>query len=284
MSACAGHTNAGATLAHRAKAHPDQDTALAELEDCLADDVDLEVELERKELIELLDRALALLPPETRIILIKCYVEESPVAEVAAQLGINAMAAAMRLQRTKLALRRVLTRDLSQELVAYGIHTSGTDQWEETRLWCPCCGKNRLLGHFIPNNGGLLLHCPACKVGTEGNIVDNHRAELFGYAKTYKPAFSRLLTWGETYYSPIFSPAQCLAYTVVAQQGWGAILRWMHHHGYRPGMVIGQASITNVHVVTPRTGPRSFFSPCPCRRAGASCKSIPECGSFLPMK
>jgi RNA polymerase sigma factor (sigma-70 family) len=83
----------GRDLTHQAFARLDQDTTLAPLEDRLADDFDLEVELEHKELVELLDQALALLPAETRIILVKRYVEESPIAEIAAQMGLNASAA-----------------------------------------------------------------------------------------------------------------------------------------------------------------------------------------------
>jgi RNA polymerase sigma factor (sigma-70 family) len=109
----------------------DQDASPSRLEDFLADDFDVEVELEHKELVELLDRALALLPAETRTILVKRYVEESPLQEVADQLGLNVSTAAMRLQRGKLALRRVLTTDLRQEIAPYSI-SSTLDQWEET--------------------------------------------------------------------------------------------------------------------------------------------------------
>jgi len=192
----------GRDAAHLAEQRSEEDSGSSGFEDLLADDFDLEVELERRELVELLDRALALLPPETSTILVKRYMEESPIAEIAAQMGLNASAAMMRLQRGKLALRRVLTRELSQELAPYGIHKYGAEKWEETRLWCHYCGQSRLLGHFIPNNGGLLLRCPICNVGTDGIMVDNHNAALFGYAKTYKPALARLLTWGETYYYP----------------------------------------------------------------------------------
>jgi RNA polymerase sigma factor (sigma-70 family) len=117
-----------------------EDTKLADLEDVLAGDLDLEVELERKELVELLDRALALLPPETRAILIQCYVEESPLAEVAARLGSNAHAVSMRLQRGKLALRRVLTTTMRHEIAPYH-HPISTDVWEKTPLWCSYCGQ-----------------------------------------------------------------------------------------------------------------------------------------------
>src|SRR5215216_1320218 len=54
-----------------------------------ADQVDIEVELERAELVELLDRALALLPPETRDVLIQRYVHESTHAEIAARFGLS---------------------------------------------------------------------------------------------------------------------------------------------------------------------------------------------------
>ena len=46
------------------------------LEESLADTFDLEVELERQELIELLDRAMSLLPEDTRAALVKRYVDE----------------------------------------------------------------------------------------------------------------------------------------------------------------------------------------------------------------
>jgi RNA polymerase sigma factor (sigma-70 family) len=42
-----------------------------------ADTIDLEADLERQELVELLDRAMALLPPETRAVLVARYVQEA---------------------------------------------------------------------------------------------------------------------------------------------------------------------------------------------------------------
>ena len=86
--------------------------------DALADDFDLEVELERDELADLLDRALALLPAETRAVLVQRYVEESPHAEIAGRLGVSEDAVSMRLSRGKLALRRVLAADLAAAAAA----------------------------------------------------------------------------------------------------------------------------------------------------------------------
>jgi RNA polymerase sigma-70 factor (ECF subfamily) len=82
----------------------DADPAL-DLADVVTDDYDLEVELEHKELVELLDRALALLPPETRAVLIERYVKESSLNEIAAHLHLNLGTVAMRIQRGKLAFQ-----------------------------------------------------------------------------------------------------------------------------------------------------------------------------------
>lgn len=176
----------------------DQDASPDRLEDFLADDFDVEVELEHKELVELLDRALALLPAETRTILVKRYVEESPLQEVADQLGLNVSAAAMRLQRGKLALRRVLTTDLRQEIAPYSI-SSTLDQWEETPFWCHLCGQHRLLGIRRPENGQLLFKCPACSPGTH-RILSYNELPLLKGVKGYRSLFTRLRDWCGHYY------------------------------------------------------------------------------------
>ncbi len=179
----------------RFEGYTEQDTST--LEETLVDDYDIEVELERKELIELLDRAMALLPAESRTVLVKRYVEESPLAEVAAQLGTNTSAVAMRLQRGKLALRKVLTHEMSQEISPYSTYT--TDGWEQTPLWCYHCGQHRLLGKRNSSEGELLLKCPSCSPGTDELISQNYLPILKGL-KGYKPLLSRLMLWCNSYY------------------------------------------------------------------------------------
>lgn len=191
----------GQETARRIRPGSDQQTQenlFTQLEETLADDLDIEVELERKELVELLDRALALLPAETRLVLVKHYVEESPLAEVAAQLGANAHAVAMRLQRGKLALRRVLTTSMQQELAAWNLPTSG-ETWEVTPLWCSFCGQQRLLGKRMSSEGELLLKCPACSPGADEVLSKNQIPALQG-VKGYKPLQSRLRLWCHHYY------------------------------------------------------------------------------------
>ena len=187
----------GRELAHLTyiETYPEQDTS--PLEETLVDDYDIEVELARKELVELLDRAMAYLPAETRVVLVKRYVEESPLAEVAAQLGTNTSVVAMRIQRGKLALRKVLTNEMSQEISLYGAYT--TNGWEETPIWCHICGHHHLLGKRDSSEGKLLLKCPACSPDAD-DLVSENRLPILQGIKGYKPLLSRLAVWCNNYY------------------------------------------------------------------------------------
>ncbi len=178
----------GRDTAHILHPHLGQQSVLPDLEDVLVDDLNVEIELERKELIELLDRALSQLPVETRTALIQHYVEESPLAEIAAQLGMNASAVAMRLQRGKLVLRRALTKEMGQDMARYGAYATG-DDWETTPLWCQSCGQRRLLGQRDPNEGKLLLKCPMCNPGADEVFNKNlHRmCEMWPYSTGLHP-------------------------------------------------------------------------------------------------
>ena len=124
----------------------------------LAADVDLEVDLERTELAELLDRALALLPPDTREVLVQRYVHESPHAAIGARLGLSEDAVSMRLTRGKVVLKRVLASELRDEAAAYGL--ADDDAWRETRIWCADCGARKLHARRTP--GAIAFRCPGC--------------------------------------------------------------------------------------------------------------------------
>jgi RNA polymerase sigma factor (sigma-70 family) len=73
--------------------------------DVPADDYDLHVELERHELVELLDRALALLPPPSCEVLVERYVRELPHAEIAERMGLTEAGVVKRLERGQLRLK-----------------------------------------------------------------------------------------------------------------------------------------------------------------------------------
>lgn len=179
----------------------------------LVDDFDLDVELDRGELVMLLDRALGLLPPETRSLLVQHYIEELPLAELAGQAGVSNGALAVRLHRGKVALRQRLATDFRDDAVAYGLVTPGAAGWTETRIWCFICGQHRLQGRFDHAQNLLCLRCPHCCDTTDANhtLANLQMKELQGI-KAYKPAFSRALGCIHDYYF-----AQNIAGTVPCQ-------------------------------------------------------------------
>jgi RNA polymerase sigma-70 factor (ECF subfamily) len=132
--------------------------------DQLADPLDLEIDLERGELAKLLDRALALLPGETRAALLARYVDQTPVAEVATQLGLTESAVAVRLHRGRLALRRVLGTELRDDASAYGLADAPALKWRPTTIWCPHCGQHRLVVQSSrAADPRFWTRCPDCR-------------------------------------------------------------------------------------------------------------------------
>src|SRR5690348_13011858 len=111
----------GRELAQWAETAASPDGAPLALDDLPDGDEDVSVELERGELAELLDRALALLPGETRAALVESYLYERPRGELAARLGLSEGALRVRLHRGRLALRHALATVLRAEAVALGI-------------------------------------------------------------------------------------------------------------------------------------------------------------------
>jgi RNA polymerase sigma-70 factor (ECF subfamily) len=179
---------------------PGYETPITDLDSLPTGDGDITIELEREELAELLDRALALLPAETRRVLVESYVEETPLAEIAARLNLSAGATAVRLHRGRLALQRVLTTDLRHELAPYGLVSSEDDAWQLTRIWCPLCGTRRLIGRLDPGAGELALRCTTCLLTPDAYIAYSGPCEQLRGLKSYRPALSRLMTLMDDYY------------------------------------------------------------------------------------
>jgi RNA polymerase sigma-70 factor (ECF subfamily) len=173
---------------------------------------DLEIELERSELADLLDRAMSLLPPQTRTALVEKYVEETPLAEIGARMGISEGAVAVRLHRGKLALRRLLANELSDEAAAYGLVDVWDVDWQETRIWCPGCGQRRALHSNTLKNryGRFILHCPDCFPAfpdmpitvSHTDIWNEGIKEMLGGVRSIKAVFTRMMTWVDGYYRP----------------------------------------------------------------------------------
>lgn len=190
--------------AHRAIAHDAADSSSPSAE--YPDAFDIESEFDRSELAALVDRALAFLPSPTRAALIERYVNASPYATIAIRLGISEGAAKVRVQRGKRALRRVILSQFPHDAIAHGLLIDDrTGGWQETRIWCPMCGRRRYLGRFAhdPLTGAFALRCPDCHpepatVFTNGNRGDVTR--LLAGITGYKCALSRTATWAHSFY------------------------------------------------------------------------------------
>jgi RNA polymerase sigma factor (sigma-70 family) len=186
-------------------------------EDELQDGTSLELELDRYELGKLLDQALALLPAETAQMLIEHYIKESSQAEIAEMMNINPGTVAVRLQRGKLTLQKLLRKNLQAEASAFGLIHQDNPGWEETNIWCPWCGEARLVGKYQKNEM-FALRCPKCDPYSESimaglDLTKPYHASLLGNIKTYKPAYSRLLAAFHPLYQEALKShtAPCLA-------------------------------------------------------------------------
>lgn len=134
---------------------PDDDQAFA----LASDSLDLDAELEREDIVALLDAALARIPSASRRALLMRYVDDLPQREVAERLGIKEGALEGKLHRGKRALHRHLVTDGQESARTLGL--LAPNEWQVTNLWCDACGAQRLVGRWL-DDGGLRLDCPSC--------------------------------------------------------------------------------------------------------------------------
>lgn len=122
--------------------------------------------LEREELVDLLDRALALLPAETRTALVGRYVEGRLPAELATGLGTSAEAVSMRLARGRARLRELLETDLADEPAARVWVQRHGSAWRATRLACPTCGHTAVAMQRDHAGQAVRWRCDRCDAGS----------------------------------------------------------------------------------------------------------------------
>jgi RNA polymerase sigma factor (sigma-70 family) len=183
-------------LAHLVTLNAGADEVECSIEDLAADGYNIEIELERDELAQLLDRALAYLPPTTRDVLIERYIHESPHAEIAERLGLSEDALVQRLHRGKLALRRVITTHMSDEATAYGFSAPVEENArQETRIWCPMCATCRLIKYVDQATNTTCFTCANC-----GQITGHGEPQAFAGIHSPKSILNRQLHWLGDYY------------------------------------------------------------------------------------
>jgi RNA polymerase sigma-70 factor (ECF subfamily) len=176
-----------------------------QLADLGGEDLAVELDLERAELAELLDRALALLPVATRAVLVDRFVHESPYAEIAARHGLSVDAVSMRVSRGKLVLRTLFESQLREEAAAYGLVSSSGGGWRETRLWCENCGRCRLLMRREPAPGAISFRCPGCSpdpavLTSRLSLANPYFARLVGDLVRPSAIAARTAAWVHSYY------------------------------------------------------------------------------------
>lgn len=143
----------------------------------------LEAVLERDEMVDLVERALRLLPAEARTVLLARYVEELPTEALAERWGCSTDAVSMRLTRSRRQLRRVLETELGEEPLVRDLTARHGTSWRRTRLSCPACGAGTLSLRRDERRRVLEVRCEGC-----------HRGEAVSSAyRTDHPALAPLL-------------------------------------------------------------------------------------------
>lgn len=159
-------------------------------------------EVERRELAELLDRALECLPARTRVALELRYLHGFSLAEVAAALDTDVAAQEARLRRARARLRATLLGPLRHEAAVFGLASvpggAVTDEhqaaWQTTRMTCYLCGQRLLEGRFEPLPDGrreLRLRCPACSPRLGADVFRSKGLAPLDHLCAFRPALTR---------------------------------------------------------------------------------------------
>jgi RNA polymerase sigma factor (sigma-70 family) len=213
---------------------------VSEIADGAAGSDDIEVVLEREELVELLDRALALLPVPTRDALVAHYVEQRSHAEIADTLGTSSDAVSMRVRRGKLRLRHLLETTFADEAVAEGWIRRGETGWRQTRLRCVDCGRAAVELRRSTHEAVVAFRCTTCGPDTLSVRLPLDTpvfAELVGGLQRPSAIVARTADWSLGYWSPTQRPGraacvrcgrglQVLPYTRPDYATWSARHGW----------------------------------------------------------
>lgn len=165
------------------------------LEELPAIDGEPTIALERGELASLVEKALALLPPDVRHALLARYIHDQPLAEVAARLGVTEGTARVRLHRGKAAVRQLLTSQLSEDAEAMGIVAADTSEeptWNNTRIWCPFCGRHRLLFGVDRGMGTFGFRCAGACLPHQGLVGSGQKSDMLAGLVSPKSILTRL--------------------------------------------------------------------------------------------
>jgi RNA polymerase sigma factor (sigma-70 family) len=196
--------------------------------------LDLDTVLEREQVVELLDRALALLPAATRAALVGHYVEELSHAEIATRLGTSADAVSMRVSRGRSRLRYLLETRFAGDAVAEGWVRRHEAGWQATRLWCPDCGRTGV--QMRHDASEVAFRCPSCDPdGLSARLPLDAPAfaALVGDVRRPSAIQSRVATWTSSYWDAA-EPACVRCDRTVRPRAYKRddVERWSSRHGW----------------------------------------------------
>lgn len=166
-------------------------------------------ELERREVLSLLDATLSALPAPARALLVERHVDETPFGEMAARRGMTENALRVRTHRARAALTKTLTMPAYREMAAaHGlIATDRTDGWQETQMWCPRCGNHKLEARVgdpaRPDNTWrapyFAVRCRECRRNLGMDFTSGHpylpANKILAPVRGYRPLVNRLVGW-----------------------------------------------------------------------------------------
>jgi RNA polymerase sigma factor (sigma-70 family) len=153
--------------------------------------------LEREDVVDLLERALALLPAATSAALVGHYVDELSHAEIAERIGATTDAVSMRVSRGRAKLRHLLETEFRDQIED---HQAGG--WRATRL--PCAGCGRLSMELRRDAHEIALRCRWCDGADLSSRLDLRSpvyARLIGGVQRPTAIQTRIASWTQTYWS-----------------------------------------------------------------------------------
>jgi RNA polymerase sigma factor (sigma-70 family) len=163
-------------------------------------------ELERQDRHLLLDRALSHLSPSARELIELCYLAELPQREVAERLDMSLGAVELKMHRARRRLRQALSGALRTDAEEFGLLVNQDEAmgWQETRKWCPLCGKHRLRGMFERRPSGAIairLRCPDCSARYGFDLSGSGDTISFAGMRSFLPAIKRGMRAACEYFS-----------------------------------------------------------------------------------
>jgi RNA polymerase sigma-70 factor (ECF subfamily) len=182
-----------------------------EAEALFADEGDLVEHVERQELAQFVEKALARLSPPTRTLLVQYYLEALPQAEIAARLRITAGAVEARLRRARRSLLHLLTHELQEEAISLGLVNPERPGFQQTHIWCPMCGQRQLTVRLPEPPGTIAFRCPGCsdgypqEIGWGYPLSNAHFVQLRASLTQPKSILRRFSSWAYDYYAGAIS-------------------------------------------------------------------------------